>query len=682
MMQDIEDKLKELRGVLGSKADKLRLMYLSQSDPESKRVLESQINLLHAKHFSDETINLLPPPRHVALGDYPLGMVQFNNKNLYPFGLRERELPQHVIIAGRSGSGKSNTMLLMAKQFVAKKKPFMLFSFKREYRGLLECADSEASILAYTCGRNVADFRFNPLIIPKGTDRDTWINLMAEAISSVYFLGEGCISLIRKGLTYVYEHFSKPKIRHLRDWLDSLHQKQRRELDWITSTRRAVDAMCFGALGKVLNSDSPVDLEKLLDRQVVLEIDNFNDDDRTFVIQCVMRWVYRYALENFPKNDSRYALMVDEAHHIFLKKAADLQGKETFSDQILRMIRECSVGMILADQHPSLISLPALGNTFTTIGMNLKTRFDVNAIGNAMLLTDDQKDYLGKLPCGSAIVKLQDRFTEPFLIQIPRVRVEKAMTDEELRKYMERVGIGLATDFRDSIEKTGTSERVPQIPPQDEDKDLNELQHSFLVSVLQSPFIGASARYRQLQISTRHGNSVKDSLVSNGYLLPAMIHIHHNTMVLFELTEKAKAYLAEAGFEIKEDKHAGSIEHRFGIHYVKNHYQKHGFKVELEKKTANGKAIDLVATRDNEVVANQIETGKSDVKGNVAAAFEDGYSTVFVIATNYSALQKIKRELEGFQAGPSQRLEISYLLPHLEDPSENSHSLSQNKTAL
>ena len=137
------------------------------------------------------------------------------------------------------------------------------------------------------------------------------------------------MSLLRKGLTQVYERCKTPKMSDLKAWLDTLGQGQRRESDWLASTRRAVDAMCFGALGSVLNSASPIDLEKFLDKQVILELDNFNDDDRTFIIQCVMRWVYRYALENFPRNDCKYILMVDEAHHVFLKRAADLQGKET-----------------------------------------------------------------------------------------------------------------------------------------------------------------------------------------------------------------------------------------------------------------------------------------------------------------------------------------------------------------
>lgn len=677
MTQEIEEKLRDLKGVLGIKADRLRLAYLFETDPESKRALESTISVLHAQRFTDESILLLPPPADVAMGEYALGTIQYNGKNLYPFGLRERELPQHVIVAGRSGSGKSNTMLVLAKQFTEKRKPFLLFSFKREYRDLFTV---DPSLLLFTCGREAAPFRFNPLIVPKGTDRDTWINLLAEAICSVYFLGEGAVSVIRKGLSHVYAHHPHPKILHLKQWLEQLERGQRRESDWLASTKRAIEAMCFGALGDVLNSDSPIDLERLLDKRVVLELDNFNDDDRTFIVQCVMRWVYRHALENFPRNECKYVLMVDEAHHVFLKRAADMQGKETYSDAILRMVRECSVGFVIADQHPSLISLPALGNTFTTIGMNLKTRADCLAIGNAMLLTEEQRDYLGKLPVGAAIVKLQDRYTEPFVVQIPQVGLTNGLVNEDaIRLKMAAVYPDLCTDSGVSTAPAPDVRREPEYPVSEESvsppsaeiakpaehgtPDLSEVEHAFLVSVLEHPFKGANSRYRDLQISTRNGNGARDSLVAKGYLKPVEVHIHQNKMLLFELTDKANGHLNAAGAQVRHDRSEGGIEHRFGRWYVARWLREHGYNVAFEVATKTGKYVDAVASKDGLSIAIEIETGKSDIKANIDNALTAGYPFVYIVATNPDAFQLVRRAVESARRNPVQKVKACYLLP-------------------
>ena len=76
-------------------------------------------------------------------------------------------------------------------------------------------------------------------------------------------------------------------------------------------------------------------------------------------------------------------------------------------DVILREIREFGESIIFLDQHPSLVSIPALGNSYCTIAMNLKHGNDVSALGRAMLLKDEDKESLGKLSVGEAIVKIQ-----------------------------------------------------------------------------------------------------------------------------------------------------------------------------------------------------------------------------------------------------------------------------------
>jgi hypothetical protein len=45
-----------------------------------------------------------------------------------------------------------------------------------------------------------------------------------------------------------------------------------------------------------------------------------------------------------------------------------------------REIREFGESLIILDQHPSQISLPALGNTYCSICMNLKHKTDINAM--------------------------------------------------------------------------------------------------------------------------------------------------------------------------------------------------------------------------------------------------------------------------------------------------------------
>ena len=64
-------------------------------------------------------------------------------------------------------------------------------------------------------------------------------------------------------------------------------------------------------------------------------------------------------------------------------------------DTALREVREFGVGVTIIDQHPYLISLPALGNAHCKIAMQLETEQDVQAMSAAMLLQGKEKRYLG-----------------------------------------------------------------------------------------------------------------------------------------------------------------------------------------------------------------------------------------------------------------------------------------------
>jgi hypothetical protein len=118
------------------------------------------------------------------------------------FGLNESELLQHLLVVGRSGSGKTNCSFIIIKEFLKKGKPFLVFDWKRNYRDLLL---DEGDILVFTVGRNVCPFWFNPLIPPKGTAPTVWLKKLIEVMAHAYFLGEGVAFLLQKAIDQVYK---------------------------------------------------------------------------------------------------------------------------------------------------------------------------------------------------------------------------------------------------------------------------------------------------------------------------------------------------------------------------------------------------------------------------------------------------------------------------------------------
>ena len=166
----IEELCEKLKPTLGSRIDALYLMY--QMDPSNQQEISGLLHCLAMQHlgecYESSQILLNPPTREMSAGEYSLGKVSYNSHELYPFGLREDELLQHVALFGRTGSGKTNCGFLLINNLLEKQKPFWIFDWKRNYRNLLSFPAAE-NVKLFTVGRDISPFLFNPLIPPEGT---------------------------------------------------------------------------------------------------------------------------------------------------------------------------------------------------------------------------------------------------------------------------------------------------------------------------------------------------------------------------------------------------------------------------------------------------------------------------------------------------------------------------------
>jgi hypothetical protein len=104
------------------------------------------------------------------------------------------------------------------------------------------------------------------------------------------------------------------------------------------------------------------------------------------------------------------------------------------------------------------------------------------------------------------------------------------------------------------------------------------------------------------------------------------------------LTEIGKAVL---GINEPETDRFGGPEHRYWNHRLAEHLKACGYMVEQEVPIGGGKAVDLVATRDGDRIAFEIETGKSDAGANVGKCLDAGWDKVVIIATSATIESKL-----------------------------------------
>ncbi|MEK6677591.1 MAG: DUF87 domain-containing protein [Planctomycetota bacterium] len=441
MMTRVQELCRKLKPVLGRKVDGLWHAYLADTDADGKADIEQTLELLAAKHLGqsyEPDRSPFPPPSRVfaGAGDISIGQVSYGARELYPFSLKSIRLKEHILIAGRSGSGKTNLAFVLMDGIMRRGIKVLALDWKRAYRDLLQL---HPDLRVFTIGRNVSPFRFNPLIPPPGCEVHVWIKLIVDVIAAAYLGGEGVISLLIAGLDRLYPEAAAknrwPTVVDLLFWLRSAKLRGRAAL-WQASAERILLAMTYGEFGAVLNTQSNTHLEDLLNHNVIFEMDGLSSSsDRAMFSEAITMYLYRYRLALGPREELTNVIILEEAHNLLSAKQTGT--KESVLETSIRMIRQYGLGYVFVDQSASLLSKVAFANSYATLALSQKLRSDIQAMAGAMNLTDEQRDALSTLPVGTTVVRLADEHPEPFMVRIPRCPIrEGSVSDSTIREQM------------------------------------------------------------------------------------------------------------------------------------------------------------------------------------------------------------------------------------------------------
>jgi DNA helicase HerA-like ATPase len=435
---------------LGKRVDALWYSYLISDDKNNERdILRILADKKANDNYNDEII--LPPSDKESLeGEYYFGDVVYADKLFSEFGLREDEWIKHVLITGMTGTGKTNTSFLILKQLKAKNKPFLVFDWKKNYRELLQLEEFQDTVV-YTVSSDVLPFYFNPLIPPKGTDPKHWLAKLIDVLGHAYFVAHGVEYFFRSAIDQLYKKYKVYEGSEIwpvfKDMI-SIFNKQYargREMLWLASAKRVLSSLTFeGLLGNVVNVRVQNNLDGLLNKNVILELDKLSDHDKIFLIEILLTWINEYRKNQGIDERFKHAIVIEEAHHVLSGRKERAVGEETIIETVIRMIREYGESVIVIDQEPSKLSDSIKANTYCKITFNLGNGKDIADIAKCLELDSTEKSYIDKLDVGQAIVKLKGRCKEPFLIKFPKFKIVKGMIKDNdlVNKNKENLTIG------------------------------------------------------------------------------------------------------------------------------------------------------------------------------------------------------------------------------------------------
>lgn len=140
-------------------------------------------------------------------------------------------------------------------------------------------------------------------------------------------------------------------------------------------------------------------------------------------------------------------------------------------------------------------------------------------------------------------------------------------------------------------------------------------------------------------LSAGAGTRLKEELLETGWVDGQVVETGRSRKLLLRLSTEARKAL---GTEAPNTN--ASIAHEYWKRFYARRFSNEGYDVEVEAACGDGR-VDVLARRNGESVAIEVETGKSDVVANVKRALAEKFDRVVIVATDEVAYKKVERAL-------------------------------------
>lgn len=430
-----------------------------------------------------------------------------------PFVLSESDLNKHTFVCGITGSGKTTTVKGILKNCC---KPFMVIeSAKKEYRNI-KLGDSRTPTV-YTLGKpEINCLQMNPFYIMAGVSPQTHIDYLKDLFNASFsfygpmpYILEKCLQNVYKNkgwnLTLGYHPFLVNKENSV-DFFDLEAMKRKynisshkylfptmydlkceiqryidNEMQYEgevagnikTAIKTRLESLCNGSKGYMFNTNEYANMEKLLNENVVFELEGLADDsDKAFCVGLLIVFINEYRqvykeVQGNRKSGLQHLLVIEEAHRLLknvdTERSSENMGNpkgkavEHFTNMIAEM-RSYGQGVIIAEQIPSKLAPDVIKNSSNKIIQRVVSADDQEIIANTIGICEDEAIYLGTLRTGFALCH-KEGMTQPVNVKINSVE-DNFVPDENLynKDFMQRMYL-----INSSLVKDATADAIDQM---------------------------------------------------------------------------------------------------------------------------------------------------------------------------------------------------------------------------
>lgn len=346
--------------------------------------------------------------------------------------LNKTDFNKHIFVTGVTGAGKTTTCLNL---LIESALPFLVIEpAKTEYRALHQHMPGQVDYYRPN-GDDHRCLRLNPfaLIHPKQKIK-SHASFLRNVFAAVFPMEASMPYLVEQAILRAYEEKGwdlsdnsyllgdNPFEPALRAWptmsdmirqLDTLIPEQGMGKEFEEKYRGSLvsrlTSLTHGVLGDILDVPQSLDFYALLERKVVVELEEIKDGEGKALMMALLLGAMSEAIRYRHGQDShfRHLTLVEEAHRLLSRPEpgdkARAMAVDAFSD-LLAEVRKYGEGLIIADQIPAKLVPDVIKNTHTKIVHRLFAEDDRRAMGEAMMMGDEQRDYLPNLATGEAII--------------------------------------------------------------------------------------------------------------------------------------------------------------------------------------------------------------------------------------------------------------------------------------
>ena len=372
----------------------------------------------------------LPAQQAIELGSViDCGRAQPHN----PVRLAKTDLNKHVFVTGVTGAGKTTTCLNL---LLESDLPFLVIEpAKTEYRALAPCFGQQHPDYYRPNGEAYQSLRLNPLALLHPHQRiKSHAGFLKNVFAAVFPMEASMPMMVEAAILAAYEEKGwdldaneflpggnafdpatrawptlSEMIRQLDRIIPSYGLGREFEEKYRGSLVSRLRSLTDGTLGQVLDVPQSLDFQALLQRRVVIELEELQSGEEKALLMALLLGCLNQAIREQHRLDPafRHLTLIEEAHRLLARPEpgdrAAAMAVEAFAD-MLAEVRKYGAGLIIADQIPAKLIPDIIKNTHTKIVHRLFAEDDRRTMGEAMMMDDAQRNFLPNLATGAAIV--------------------------------------------------------------------------------------------------------------------------------------------------------------------------------------------------------------------------------------------------------------------------------------